>query len=185
MAIGMKAAWLCLISGQVRHYDVHTGLGGAELNQLTGWSFYSSCKTNSGWPVSVKRSAVLVQCSLAPAYKHVPMTQHTSLLLDINIHCACCCVCVFAGSWSLNPSGCTLPQAADMPGNYSLAAVAADEHTIMLLRSPPRVPADASLQQPGAPHPETVQPPGRVDLLDLRMWRWRQGAPLARDCLHG
>ena len=24
-----------------------------------------------------------------------------------------------------------------------------------------------------------------MDLLDLRMWRWREGAPLQRDCLHG
>jgi hypothetical protein len=29
------------------------------------------------------------------------------------------------------------------------------------------------------------QPPAQVDLLDLRMWRWRQGAALQRDCLHG
>jgi hypothetical protein len=57
-----------------------------------------------------------------------------------------------------------------------MAAVAADEHTVMLLRAGAAVTAADGAHQ---------QPPGRVDLLDLRMWRWRQGAPLARDCLHG
>jgi hypothetical protein len=63
-----------------------------------------------------------------------------------------------------------------MPAGTSQAAVAADEHTIMLLRAAPAV-ADA------ADHMQ--QQPGRVDLLDLRMWRWRKGAALQRDCLHG
>ena len=65
-----------------------------------------------------------------------------------------------------------------MPEGTSLTAVAADEHTIMLLRAAPRV--DAA--QADAPDAQTEQPPGRVD---LRMWRWREGAPLQRDCLHG
>jgi hypothetical protein len=46
----------------------------------------------------------------------------------------------------------------------------------MLLRAGPAV------ENAGGAH---QQPPGRVNLLDLRMWRWRQVAPLARDCLHG
>jgi hypothetical protein len=71
-----------------------------------------------------------------------------------------------------------------MPQGTSLAAVAAGEHTIMLLRSLPRLDFDAAAAQ-AMQQGETAQPPGRVNLLDLRMWRWRQGAPLARDCLHG
>jgi hypothetical protein len=54
--------------------------------------------------------------------------------------------------------------------------VAADEHTIMVLRAAP-APADAAGND--------QQEPGRVDLLDLRMWRWRDGAALQRECLQG
>jgi hypothetical protein len=85
---------------------------------------------------------------------------------------------LLAGVWSKHPSGCTLP-AADMPRGTSVAAVAADEHTIMLLRAAPAVYDEAA----AADHWQ--QPPGRVDLLDLRMWRWREGAPLQRSHLHG
>lgn len=87
-----------------------------------------------------------------------------------------------AGSWSKHPSGCALP-AADMPQGTSMEAVAADEHTIMLLRAAPRVAVDAA-QRVDPTEPEE-QPPVRVDLLDPRMLRWREGAPLQRDCLHG
>jgi hypothetical protein len=57
-----------------------------------------------------------------------------------------------------------------------MAAVAADERTVMLLRTP--APEER-------PNDTLEQSPARVDLLDLRMWRWRQGAALQRDCLHG
>lgn len=63
-----------------------------------------------------------------------------------------------------------------MPEGTSLAAAAAGEHTIMLLRSAPRVAVEAGAGQ---------RPPGRVDLLDLCIWRWREGAPLQRNNLHG
>ncbi|KAF6266666.1 hypothetical protein COO60DRAFT_1654544 [Scenedesmus sp. NREL 46B-D3] len=77
-----------------------------------------------------------------------------------------------AGSWNKHPSGCAPPPA---PGLTSLAAVAADEHTIMTLRAAlPEVDEDGVRELPG-----------RVDLLDLRMWRWREGAALQRDHLHG
>jgi hypothetical protein len=78
--------------------------------------------------------------------------------------------------WSKHPSGCSLPAATTMPEGTSLAAVAADEHTIMLLRAAPPVYDAANNRQ---------QEPDRVDLLDLRMWRWRERAALQRDCLHG
>jgi hypothetical protein len=84
---------------------------------------------------------------------------------------------LLAGVWSKHQSRCTLP-AADMPRGTSVAAVAADEHTIMLLRAAPAVYDEAA-----ADHWQ--QPPGRVDLLDLRMWQWREGAPLQRSHLHG
>jgi hypothetical protein len=58
----------------------------------------------------------------------------------------------------------------------SLAAVAADEHTIMLLRAAPAA-VDAA--------DDWQQSPGRIDLLDLRMWQWREGAALQRSHLHG
>jgi hypothetical protein len=71
-----------------------------------------------------------------------------------------------------------------MPSGTYVAAVAADEHTILLLRAAPRVAVEPAAAQ-HVQHQATQQPPGRVDLLDLRTWRWREGAPLLRDCLHG
>lgn len=67
---------------------------------------------------------------------------------------------VTGGSWSVNPSGCKYPGGA---GSSWVSAVSVDPHTIVVLGSS----ADAKS--------------ARVDLLDLRTWRWRSGCGLKDD----
>uniref|UniRef100_A0A383VEG1 Uncharacterized protein n=1 Tax=Tetradesmus obliquus TaxID=3088 RepID=A0A383VEG1_TETOB len=86
-----------------------------------------------------------------------------------------------AGTWSKHPSGCTLP-AADMPQGTSMEAVAADEHTIMLLRAAPRAAAEGVQDDDDNRGSDTEQPPGRVDLLDLRMLRGGRSATDVVSC---
>ena len=68
-----------------------------------------------------------------------------------------------AGRWVLNPSGCRWPGGSVRCG---VAAAAADPYSIVALS------VDDAVGAGGGP---------RTDVLDLRMWRWRRGAPLQRS----
>uniref|UniRef100_A0A383VPT2 BACK domain-containing protein n=1 Tax=Tetradesmus obliquus TaxID=3088 RepID=A0A383VPT2_TETOB len=69
---------------------------------------------------------------------------------------------VAGGSWRVDPSGCMYPGA----GSETWAAAAVDDHAIMVLGSS----SDGTS--------------ARNDLLDLRMWRWRDGCGLLNDMTH-
>jgi hypothetical protein len=109
------------------------------------------------------------------------------------------------GSWTQNPSGCTWPGAAAATGRVS--AVPLDPFAVMVLSAdaasadaafPASISAaaddwavhssecetdsnsdefDDEAAAAAGPAPRTA---ANVDLLDLRMWRWREGAPLIR-----
>ncbi|WIA13248.1 hypothetical protein OEZ85_006838 [Tetradesmus obliquus] len=110
------------------------------------------------------------------------------------------------GSWAVNPSGCTWPGAA--AAVRGMSAVPLDPFTVMVMSSEScnadKISAgdadaaadeyeseaetdseyDEDEDEAGAAEAAAAAPaPGtaaNVDLLDLRMWRWRQGAPLIR-----
>lgn len=70
-----------------------------------------------------------------------------------------------AGKWAANPSGCTWHRVQSTED--SVSAVAVDPYTIMVL----------SREEPGDGE-RLRRLTEYVDLLDLRMWRWRDGATL-------
>lgn len=75
---------------------------------------------------------------------------------------------ITSGRWNINPSGCKWHRAGAV--DVHLSAVALDPFTVMVLSH------EGFGQQTSTVHARNLT--SYVDLLDLRMWRWRSGAQL-------